>query len=368
MQFFFFWFLLIFFAFLLILYYFLKFLDENSKLNNFFGFFAIFLVFTHVIMFLLLIFQEISLVSGIIKLWSLSLGLPILIIGGLIIISTVFAHFFKYMFKKRDFTSFGNKIRTSLNEKSKLRNDTYRKIPHILIFVGLFILWYIGIIFVRNVTGTTEGMIPIENNMLYLYLRLLTEPDSIIEVLFSLGWFYYLLFFFFYIFCLCMLANEYTRKSKRVYFLFNFFCTIFLCDEEKRGYGTYLYFGIGQLFTAFLCPPMVLFTILGISSIADLMTSQIGIKFGKNHIKWNEDKTWEGTLAGTISCFIITLFFMGVIWGLIFSTAFLIFDIMTRKPINISDNLLVPIGLTIIFVFIRFYFNLNYFTIILTWI
>ena len=237
MQIFFFWFLLVFFVFMLILYYFLKFADENSTLNVFFGFTATFIVFIHVIMFLLLIFQNISLVSGILKLWTLSLGLPILTIGGLIIISTISMYFFKYMFKEKDFSSFGNKMRMKLSEKSKLRNDTYRKIPHVLIFVGLFILWYIGIIFVSNVTGTTEGMVPFENNMLYLYFRILTEPNSIIEVLFSLGWFYYLLFFFFYIFCLCMLANEYTRKSKRIYFLFNFFCTIFLCDEEKRGYG-----------------------------------------------------------------------------------------------------------------------------------
>ncbi|MFX0176157.1 MAG: hypothetical protein ACFE85_08000 [Candidatus Hodarchaeota archaeon] len=368
MQDFFFWFLLIFFTFFLILYFYLKCADEDSKLNNFFGFGAIFIVFIHILIFLLLIFQDLSLISNLLQLWIFSLCLPIILIGMIIIISTVIAYFCKYYFKEKNFSSFGNKMRIKLSERSKLRNDIYRKIPHILIFIGLFVLWYIGVYFVKNVTGSTEGMIPFENNMLYLYFQILTEPNSVIEVLFSLGWFYYLLFFFFYSFSLCMLANEYTRKSKRIFFPFNIFCTILLCDEEKSGYGTYLYFAISHLFTAFLCPPMVLFTILGISSIADLMTSQVGIRFGKNHIKWNEDKTWEGTLAGIIGCFVISLFFTGLIWAFIFSIVFLLFDILTRKPINMSDNLLVPIGLAIIFVIIRFYFNLDYYTIILTWI
>ena len=368
MQDFFIWFLLIFFAFLIILYGYINYTGENSKLNNFLGFGAIFIVFVHILIVILLIFQDASPVLNAMKLLVLSLGLPILIVGVIIIFSTVFMYFYKYMFEEKNFLSFRNRMRVKLNERSKLRNDTYRKIPHILIFVGLFVVWYIGIVFVKNFRGNTEGMIPFENNMLYLYFRILTEPNSIIEVIFSLGWFYYLLFFFFYTLCLFMLANEYTRKSKRLYFPFNILCTIFLCDEEKSGYGTYLYFAIGQLFTSFLCPPMVLFTILGISSIADLMTSQIGIRFGKNHIKWNKNKTWEGTLAGIICCFVISLFFMGFFWAIIFSIGFLIFDTLTEKPINLSDNLLVPIGLTVIFVIIRFYFNLDYYTIILTWI
>jgi dolichol kinase len=259
-------------------------------------------------------------------------------------------------------------MRFKLNERSKLRNDLYRKIPHILIFIGLFVVWYIGMLFVKNSTGTTRGMIPFENNMLYLYFKLLNEQNSTKIVLLSLGWFYYLLFFFFYSLFLCMLANEYTRKSKKFFFPFNIFCSILLCEEEKNEYGTYLYFAIGQLFASLLCPPMVLFTVLGISSIADLMTSQIGIKFGRSNIKWNEDKTWEGALAGIVGCYFISLFFMGLLWAIIFTVGFFLFDILTRKPINISDNLLVPIGLAIIFVVIRYYFNLDYYTIIITWI
>lgn len=114
------------------------------------------------------------------------------------------------------------------------------------------------------------------------------------------------------------------------------------------------------MFASFISPPMVLFSILGICSISDLMTSQIGIRYGKRHIKWNKDKTWEGTLAGILSAFIICFLFIGLIWALIFTLIFFIFDIFTTKPVNISDNLIVPISCGIVYFFVRFIFDLDY--------
>jgi dolichol kinase len=211
-------------------------------------------------------------------------------------------------------------------------------------------------------------MIPDENNMFLLFLTIITDPDSISEVLFSLGWFYYLLFFFFYMLCFFMLANEFTRKAKRLAFPFNFLCKVLLCEEEKRSYGTYLFFAIGQMVAALITPPMVFLTILGMSSLADLATSQVGIRYGKNKIKWNNEKSWQGSIAGIIVCFIICTLFIGIYWALIFTFAFFIFDVFTNKPLNISDNLLIPLGSSLIFLFIRFFFNFNYYTIILTWL
>jgi dolichol kinase len=65
---------------------------------------------------------------------------------------------------------------------------------------------------------------------------------------------------------------------------------------------------------------------------------------------------------------VIGFFFVGIVWSLIFKLAFLIFDIFTDKPINISDNLLIPIGCSLIYILIRFFFNLDYYTILLLWI
>jgi dolichol kinase len=232
-------------------------------------------------------------------------------------------------------------------------------------FIGLFVVWNVGAILVIDFSGSTSGMIPEVKDMARLYFKLIMNPNNIKEVLFSLGWFYYLLFFFFYILNLIMLANEFTRKTTLFAFPFNFICRIFFCEEEKLNYGAYLYFTIGQLFAAFITPPMVFFAILGISSISDLLTSQIGIRYGKNKIKWNKDKSWQGTLAGIISCFLISFFFIGLVWAIIFTIAFLIFDVITNKPLKLSDNLLLPIGLGLIYIVTQFLCNLDLITIFL---
>jgi dolichol kinase len=302
-----------------------------------------------------------------VPLWLLILSIPLLLISILMLISSIIIHIYEKMVNK-DLSNLGIQLERKKETWSKAKRDTHRKLNHVLIFLGLILVWYVGLFIAQDYTGSSAGMIPDENNMLLLYSRLLTNSNSIFEVLFSLGWFYYILFFFFYIFSLFLLANEFARKSQYISFPFTFFTKIYLSDKEKENYGSYLFFAIGQMFTAFTCPPMVFFTILGIGSISDLMTSQIGIRYGKTHITWNKNKTWEGTIAGILTTLVISFLFVGLYWALIFALAFLVFDILTDKPINISDNLLIPIGCSLLFLFIRFFLNLDYYTIIIFWI
>ena len=364
------WFLLMIFSYLVVLFCYMYFSDKNEVLNNILGFSALFLTFVVIVIVVLLMFQDITLYSSTIPIFILSFGLPLLIIGVTILISSVLLFLFKKIFKGKNLSKFWTFLEEKSNKRSKLRADTYRKIPHVLIFVGLLFIWYIGVIVVKDLTSSINiiGMIPVDNNMFFLFLRILTEPNSIKSILFSLGWFYYLLFFFFYAFCFIMIANEFTRKVKGLGFPFNFLCRALLCEEEKRSYGTYLFFAIGQMVAALITPPMVFLTILGMSSLADLATSQIGIRFGKNKIKWNNEKSWQGSVAGVFVCFIICTLFIGVYWALIFTIAFFLFDVFTNKPLNVSDNLLIPFGSSLIFLFIHFFFNLKIDTIILTWI
>lgn len=361
------WFFLVLISFFLILFIYMHFSYKPDALNNIFGVGSLSFVFIHIIVFVLLMNQDIGLQPFFVPLWLIVLGIPLIIVGFLIIISTVVAYFFRKVVKK-DLSKFINNVKERRKLWSKAKRDTFRKLNHVLIFIGLLIVWFIGLFIVKSFTGTSAGMIPEENNMLLIYLRIINEPYSIAEVLFSFGWFYYLLFFFFYSLCLFMLANEITRKSSFLNFPFNIFPTLYLSNEETRNYGTYLYFAIGQMFTAFTCPPMIFFAILGISSISDLMTSQVGIRFGKSHILWNKNKTWEGTIAGMVITFSICFFFVGVFWSLIFTYLFLIFDIITDKPIKISDNLLIPIGCSVAYLLIRFIFDLNYYSLIINWI
>jgi dolichol kinase len=317
---------------------------------------------------MLLMFQDVTMYTETIPIFYLALGIPIVVIAIIISISTIFLHIIKLMFKKTDFEKFWSKLEEKSRNSSPLLRDTLRKIPHVFTFVGLFVVWSIGVDFIVNLSGSTSGMIPTENDMASLYIRLISQPGSIKDVMFSLGWFYYLLFFFFYGLNFIMLANEYTRKVNGLAFPFNFICRVFFREGEKESYGAYLYFALGQMFAAFITPPMVFFAILGISSIADLLTSQIGIRFGNHKIRWNREKSWEGTIAGLVGCFIISFFFVGLIWAIIFTLSFLVFDILTNKPLNLSDNLLIPIGTASIYFIIRFLFDLNFYTIFLIWI
>ena len=123
-----------------------------------------------------------------------------------------------------------------------------------------------------------------------------------------------------------MLINEITRKNRYLGFPLNFLSILLLSKEEKEKYGTYLYFAIGNMFAAFICPPMAFFAILAMSSVGDLVPSQVGIRYGKIQIPWNKKKTFEGTIAGTLASFFFCFFFVGFIFALIFATAFMCID------------------------------------------
>ncbi len=362
------WYLVLLISYLLILFLYMHFSSKFAFYENLVGFLGLSFVLFHILLFLNLMFQDVSSHSLSLSLFSLSLGLPILSFLIIISISSLVYIILKFGFKIQTFTRYKEKMMARFAKRSKLRNDIYRKIAHVSIFIGLFILWSIGTIIVQDYSGSTEGMIPDENNMLYLYIRIFTQPDSFNEVLFSLGWFYYLLFFFFYSFIILMFSIEFTRKTRYFSSPFNFICAIYLCDDEEEGYGAYLYFTLGQMIASFMCPPMVFLAILGMSSIADLMTSQVGIRIGKHKIRFNSNKSWEGTIAGCITSFIMCIFFLGFIWATIFTTIFFSIDIITKKPVNISDNLLIPMGCALVYVLIRYFLAIDYTTLLLIWI
>jgi dolichol kinase len=361
------WFLIILVSHFSILFLYTYFSTKEDILNNVFGFGALFFVLIHIPMFLLLMFQDRDLHKFTLPLFLDSVLIPLLLIGFTMLLSTIFLFIFKLFSKSKNFSAVEKKISIKLQSISKTRKDLYRKIWHILIFIGLFVIWFISYDFVfTHLSRRKKPKIdPKTTNMLYLYIRILTKPNSIENVLFSLEWFYYVLFFFFYIFCLIMLINEFTRKTRYLGFPLNFIPTLLLSEEEKEKYGTYLYFAIGHMFAAFICPPMAFFAILAMSSIGDLIPSQIGMRYGKLHIPWNTKKTWEGTFSGTVISFILCYFFIGFIYAFIFAVSFMCIDLFTRKPLDVSDNLLIPIGCALVFLFIRFYFDFTYDPIIL---
>ena len=356
------WYLVIMTSFSFILFNYMYFSYKEEKLNNFLGFMSLLFVCINIAFILLLMNQEITLQSFIIPLWIMALGIPLIVVILLLLISTGIVFLNKRTFKK-EFVKVSKK-RNQNQIRSNVKEDNLRKLNHILVFIGLLVVWYVGLLVVQNSTGSSDGMLPEENNMFLLYLKLINRPNSIVDIIASLGWLYYLFFFSFYTLCLFIITIEFSRKSTFFSFPLNILPKLYLSEKEKEKYGTYLYFAIGQMFSAFISPPMIFLAILGISSISDSMTSQVGIRYGKRHILWNDKKTWEGTIAGIITTFLISFLFVGMLWALIFTVLFLLFDIFTDKPIKISDNLLIPIGCGVFYIIIRFIFNFNYYSII----
>ncbi len=331
---------------------------ETVASNKYLGLIALIIVFSVVFAILTKIAFKPGLEVN--AFWMMTILIaPIVALIFLVFFSTTLNNIVKYRFS---FTlKFFYELETRLTQKiqvmNQTRQDSVRKINHILIFAGLLGLWYLCVVLLLTVTGSLKGMVPEEQNAILVFFLMLSNRMDPAKSLLNFGWFYYVLFYFFYVLFIIMIANEFTRKSKRTCLPFNYVSRIVLTDQELRGYGTYLYFSIGHLFAALFCPPMIFFSILGISSIADLVASQVGIRFGKKQIKWNKKKTWEGTIAAVLTSFFICFLFVGIAWGVVFSIAFLIVDVITGigfRNMDLSDNLLTPIALALVYIVFEF--------------
>ena len=341
--------------------------NKEDKINRFLGFLVLSFVLIHLLIFLNLMSLDVSLYDFIFPVFLLILILIPTILGLTLLISSISVLIYK---KLKGNNAKLQEFKTKKSEKFKLtssaKKDNYRKINHVFIFFGMLIVWFIGVYSVYSASGSLKGMIPDENDMGALYLQILTQPGGFSNSLLALGWFYYILFFFFYGFFFFMFVNEISRKSLHLSFPTNLFTTLFLTEKEKNRYGSYFYFAVAHLFASFITPPLVYFAILGISSLADLSASQVGIRYGKRKISWNSNKTWEGCIVSGLVSFLICFIFIGIWWSIIFSIIMIIVDLLTTKPLDVSDNLLIPLISSVTYVLIRTVFNLNYSSIILS--
>ncbi|MBD3352135.1 MAG: hypothetical protein GF364_11665 [Candidatus Lokiarchaeota archaeon] len=165
--------------------------------------------------------------------------------------------------------------------------------------------------------------------------------------------------FHLYFLCIFFMAGylfimfETVRHSKIFYLPLDRIAFFMFREEEFDSLATYFEFFLAVSVSAFVLPPLLGFAIVGISCIGDLMASQCGIRWGKRHIRFNPKKTWVGTIAGTVSSFLITSIFAGNLYGFLAALVFMIIDIVTEKPVPISDNLLLPICETTLFIILN---------------
>lgn len=333
----------------ILLFYFIYFSNKRDHLNNAISFFILTFIFSNIVFLLMLMNQETNLEFAVLA-FITSLTIPLMIPLSLI----PFYSFIVNIRKGQNKINYVNEKILKNKNNSRARKDLSRKLPHVYIFIGFFLLYFISYSSINVILGDISLMSPVNFEGIISYFKIFQEDHYIVNLVLLLGTFYFILFFFFYTICILSVINELCRKSEKLHFPLSTFSTLHLKEEEINGYGSYVYFSIGQMWSSFACPPLFFLSILSIGAIGDLMASQIGIRFGKHSLYWNKKKTWEGTIAGSLTSFLFCFFLIGLFWALLFCIIFLIIDVITSRPLKMSDNLLIPMSCSVIYLILQF--------------
>jgi dolichol kinase len=153
----------------------------------------------------------------------------------------------------------------------------------------------------------------------------------------------------FYMMSWLFLVTDTMRLSSHLYFPLGKILQNTLRESEIKSYASYVHFSVGFLFASLLSPPTLLLGIFALFTFGDTMAATIGIRIGKHKIKVNPKKSWEGTIAGFLASFLIAVPFVGWAWGFAGALLFVIVDVFTPTPIPISDNILIPIAIPMLY-------------------
>jgi len=307
---------------------------EKNFLNNAISYAALSFVFTILFLILFVIRNEYFYINFIVFFFTLLVTLFLVVFITSIIV-------FIINIIRRNF----DKIQLKIKKPSSIKLDLCRKLFHIIIFFALIFIFFISTNY-QNIYRLFPS-----NKIIFIFANWLTGYKGqynnyyLIE---EVGFYYYVILYFFLILTFVILTNEFTRKTRYIYFPLNFIPNFLFHEDENNKYGSYVYFAIGHLFAALIIPPSVLFGILAISVFGDATSSQIGLRFGKVKYPWN-NKTLLGSSTGFFVSLVISSLFVNSGYALFFGLIYYVIDLITKKPVNISDNLAVPIICAILY-------------------
>lgn len=172
------------------------------------------------------------------------------------------------------------------------------------------------------------------------------------------------------------IISEYFRLNPRLGIPFQPLFVKSLRPHEQHNAADYYYFTFGFFAAVFLLPAAAAFGVLCVMCFGDTFASLVGKRWPKSkkhHIRWEEKKCWEGSIAGFIATLFSAVWFVGWIPALILSVIFIIFDLVTPTTLKISDNFLYPfVGVLVLFSIFVFGFQMdapvaNYFSELNAW-
>ena len=232
----------------------------------------------------------------------------------------------------------------------RLEIDVRRKSWHVVAFIlavgMLWIGWKIIVSYFAHSTTTTQSQLILDN-----FWRN-SEGISFVDYLFirvSLPFGQNLMVFFMYGMMMLLFVNDITRLSKKMHFILHRNAQRKMRYKELETFAAYTHFAVGYLFSAMILPPMIFLGALCLASFADPAASYVGIRWGKHRYLWNQ-KSIEGTIAGSLAAFVTMIFFVGPIGALAGAILFGIVDICTPSPVKMSDNLVLPVSITILLI------------------
>jgi len=301
--------------------------------------------------FILLLYRQMIYITDFLffTLLTLILIIPLFVLWGSSLIYTIF---YKIFGNSEKFEAYKQKKRQGSSRNASIE-DFKRKFNHIIfyggIWLGILIYMYISRIWMKDIVYNAWRWWEYNLNNpteTFWFIQFLKSPSfSLYE---KAGWNHLFIIIFYIDFSYVSLSMEAFRHSKYIHSIFEKPITIFLRKEEIDDIATYFESALAFTTISFILPPVLIITIMGVGLIADMMASQVGIKFGKHKIPFNKKKSWEGLIGGSVTSFLITSIFLGTYYGLLFSIVFLILDVLTPNILKVSDNLLLPLVLMFI--------------------
>ncbi|MCF2140901.1 MAG: hypothetical protein K9W44_12665 [Candidatus Lokiarchaeota archaeon] len=242
-----------------------------------------------------------------------------------------------------------NEIAHTANAQ-ELKIDLKRKFYHIFVFCLIFgFLLSSNLILQSNANKVPDS--DLHQDLLSSFWGF-EDPLFFIKIIFirqSLPLGQTITFLFMYGAMIVLLFNDLTRLSQNLQFIMHKESQKIMRYKELDTLASYTHFAVAYLFSSIILPPMLFLAALCLGSFADPAASIFGLKFGKIKYKWNS-KSLEGTLAGFFFAIISMFWFVGPIYAVVGALCFVIVDLFTPKPIQLSDNLLLPIIITIAYI------------------
>lgn len=93
--------------------------------------------------------------------------------------------------------------------------------------------------------------------------------------------------------------------------------------------------------------------VIGVTVFADTASALIGIRYGRTKWPHSPNKTYVGSIGGSVVAFIVALPFVGLPVAIISAIVFLLVDVVAPVPLHVSDNILNPLGLAAAYIIFR---------------